>query len=397
MNLRNMKRGLILILVMLGMTTIVVAQPAKRRTTTTTSTATRQGTTTTLQPTVDRAALSFPTAEGMPEDVSWRRDIYRQLDLLGNDKNAALYYPITPVDKQVNLFTYLFRLILTGRINVYNYQMDTNISYAEKDKLNIKQFLDNNHIYYEEKNGKYTVQDVDIPSEFVTRYYIKESVYLDQRTNTTRTKVTDICPILVAKEEYEFDTRTDDERESDAATGNGVAAGKPLFWVKYDDIASYLAKLPVMTSNLNNVTNMTADDYFTLNRYDGKIYKTNNMQGTILVKEHKDSALVAEQNRIEQQLADFDKHLWGQNKTSVSQQQGNVTVHTAQVEIADSSAVEVETDVEKKSSSRRSSATAKKPTTARRTEKPASTTKTKKEKTPAAAKPARVSVRRERR
>lgn len=385
-----------MIFVMLGMTAAVVAQPAKRRTTTTTTPATTQRSgATTLQPSVDRAALSFPTSEGMPEDVAWRRDIYRQLDLLGNDKNAALYYPITPVDRQVNLFTYLFRLILTGRIQVYAYQMDTNISYADKDKLDIKQFLDKYRIMYEEKNGRFTVQDVDIPSEFVTRYYIKESVYLDQRTNTTRTKVTDICPILMEKEDYEFDIRTEDEKESDMAE-ESAATYKPLFWVKYDDIAPYLAKLPVMTSNLNNVTNMTADDYFTLNRYEGKIYKTNNMQGKILVKEHKDSALVAEQHRIEQQLADFDKHLWGQDKPKPAAAQMPVAEQKAEVAASDSSAAAVVAEPEKKASARRTTTSKSAKSTSSAS---ASKTKTKKEKTstPAAAKPARVSVRRERR
>ena len=42
----------------------------------------------------------------MPEDVVWKRDIYRQLDLM-KDKNAPLYYPVEPIGKQVNLFTYL--------------------------------------------------------------------------------------------------------------------------------------------------------------------------------------------------------------------------------------------------------------------------------------------------
>ena len=40
-----------------------------------------------------RAQLSFPTAQTMSEDVVWRRDIYRELDL-NEDANAGLYYPV---------------------------------------------------------------------------------------------------------------------------------------------------------------------------------------------------------------------------------------------------------------------------------------------------------------
>ena len=62
-----------------------------------------------------RAKLMFPTAIDMPEDVVWRRDIYREIDL-NKDANGGLYYPVEPMDKQVNLFTYIFKLALNGYI-----------------------------------------------------------------------------------------------------------------------------------------------------------------------------------------------------------------------------------------------------------------------------------------
>lgn len=243
----------------------------------------------------DRASLMFPTTAAMPDDVVWKRDIYRQLDLT-KDKNAPMYYPVEPMGKQVNLFTYLFRLILTGRVNAYTYKLDGNESFDEKDRLPVKDMLERYGIYYEENNGKMTVADSDVPSAEATRYYLKESIYMDQRTGTFSTKVTALCPVLM---------RGADEFSSEATP-------YPLFWVKYDDVAPWLAKLPMMPSDLNNVTNMTADDYFAMNRYDGKIYKTNNMQGKMLHNYcETDSDMVAEQKRIEKQLGDFEKNVWG--------------------------------------------------------------------------------------
>lgn len=237
----------------------------------------------------------FPTTDAMPDDVVWKRDIYRQLDLT-KDKNAPMYYPVEPMGKQVNLFTYLFRLILTGRVNAYTYKLDGNESFDEKDKLAVKDMLERYGIYYEENGSKLTVADSDVPSAEATRYYIKESIYMDQRTGTFRAKVTALCPILM---------RGADEFSTDATP-------YPLFWVKYDDVAPWLAKLPMMPSNLNNVTNMTADDFFAMNRYDGKIYKTNNMQGKVLANYcPTDSDMVAEQTRIEKQISDFEQNVWG--------------------------------------------------------------------------------------
>ena len=57
---------------------------------------------------------------------------------------------------------------------------------------------------------------------------------------------------------------------------------------------------------------MTADDYFAMNRYEGKIYKTNNMQGVALANYCKsDSAMTKEQKRIEKEIYDFEEGEWG--------------------------------------------------------------------------------------
>ena len=56
-----------------------------------------------------RMQISYPVALDVPEDVVWRRDIYRELNL-SEEANAGLYYPVQPQGKQMNLFTYIFKL-----------------------------------------------------------------------------------------------------------------------------------------------------------------------------------------------------------------------------------------------------------------------------------------------
>lgn len=287
-----MKR-LFLILMMAGFTACLYAQPAKRRVTTSNAAAKRGATSKKAES--DRAALMFPVKQSMPEDVVWKRDVYRTLDLT-KDANAPLYYPVEPRGRQVNLFTYVFHLMLSGRVDAYTYKLDGVESFDKKDKMEVRDVLDRYRIYYEEKDGKYVVESNDVPSAEVTRYYIKESVYLDQRTGTFSTKVTAICPVLMRG----------------ADDFGGEATPYPLFWLNYDEVAPWLSRLPVMASNLNNVTNMTVDDYFAMNRYDGKIYKTNNMQGLALANYCKtDSAMVKEQKRIEKEIYDFEEGVWG--------------------------------------------------------------------------------------
>ena len=242
-----------------------------------------------------RAQIMFPTAASMDEDVVWRRDIYRELDL-NEDANAPLYYPVEPLGSQVNLFTYIFKLMMQGRIKAYQYKLDGNESFNADDVVKPKPFLDNYHIYYEkDAQGRTHLDNSDIPSKEVKSYYIKETTYYDQHTATFHTKVLALCPIM---------TRDDDFGDG----GNKY----PLFWVKYDDLAPFLSKQQIMTSNLNNAATMSIDDYFLRNQYKGKIYKTNNMLGKTLAQYcSSDSAMSKEQKKIEAELAAFEKNLWG--------------------------------------------------------------------------------------
>ena len=241
-----------------------------------------------------RARLMFPTAVDMPEDVVWRRDIYREIDLNQN-ANGGLYYPVEPIDKQLNLFTYVFKLALNGYVPVYEYRLDGNELFTDSAKVQMKTILDNFHIYYEEKDGKIRVDNSDIPSAEVKLYYLKESAYFDQANSTFHRKVLAICPVMLREDDF-----------------GGEAAKYPLFWVKYSDLAPYLSRQTVMTSNLNNAAMMSMEDYFTLNRYEGKIYKTNNMLGKTLAQYcPTDSALQKEQKRIEAELKAFEEKIFG--------------------------------------------------------------------------------------
>lgn len=241
-----------------------------------------------------RAQLMFPTTIDMPEDVVWRRDIYREIDLM-KDANAGLYYPVEPIGRQLNLFTYVFKLALNGYIPVYEYRLDGNEAFTDSAKVQMKTVLDNYHIFYEESNGKVRVDNSDIPSAEVKSYYLKESAYFDQANSSFHRKVIAICPVM---------TRDDDF--------GGEPSKYPLFWVKYSDLEPFLSRQEVMTSNLNNAATMSMADYFTLNRYEGSIYKTNNMLGRTLAQYcTTDSALTKEQRRIEAELAKFEQNIFG--------------------------------------------------------------------------------------
>lgn len=276
----------------------VSAQPKKSRIQTKTEQQQKQQQSGTQQGMTRRMQLQYPVAVEMPEDVVWRRDIYREVNL-DDESNSGLYYPVEPVGKQMNLFTYVFKLALGGYIPVYEYRLDGNEVLDATAKVDMKTILDNYRIFYEENAGKIKVDNSDIPSAEVKLYYLKESAYYDQANSSFHIKVQAFCPVMLREDDF-----------------GGEAAKYPLFWVKYSDVEPYLSRQSVRMSERNDASMINLDDYFTMNRYKGKIYKTNNSQGKTLAQivGNDSTKLSAEQKRIEAELDAFRNNLFGGDK-----------------------------------------------------------------------------------
>ena len=243
----------------------------------------------------ERMRIMYPTAVDMPEDVVWRRDIYREINL-EQEENAGLYDPGEPQGKQRNLFTYVFKLALGNYIPVYEYRLDGNEVLEASAKVDMKTVLDNYHIFYEEKDGKLRVDNSDIPSAEVKMYYLKESAYYDQANSSFHIKPVAFCPVMLREDDF-----------------GGEAAKYPLFWVKYSEVEAYLSRQTIKTSDINDAALMNLDDYFTLNKYKGKIYKTANRLGKTLaqIAGNDSTKYTAEQKRIEAELKAFRDNIFG--------------------------------------------------------------------------------------
>ena len=175
-----------------------------------------------------------------------------------------------------------------------------------------------------------------------------------------------------------------------------------MFWVRYDDLETYLTSISLMTSDYNNVSSMTVADFFESHLYEGDIYKTTNRLNRTLAQYcPTDSAMKAEQERIEGQLKAFESNLWTMD--TVSEDTGDVTddsgEETSGQESEEANATE---PANSKRVGRDEDDGGQKSETKAKTEKSKSAKKSKKErsvsssKSPVKAAP-RASVRRERR
>ena len=230
---------------------------------------------------VDRSSIMYPTAVAVPEEVTWRRDIYRELDLR-LDENAPLYYPDMPKDGEQNLFFTLFRLLNVGRIPAYNYKTDGTEHFDRANRMHFRDMLD--------------------------RYEIPYEVDSARRAINVAARIVALCPVLHrASDEFSYESMTLEEGDEDV----NLIQKYPMFWVKFEDIEPYISKQMIMVSNINNASKMSVADYLATNKYKGKIYMTTNMQNKAIMDYCKtDSDVVKEQKRLEKEMTDFEKHIW---------------------------------------------------------------------------------------
>lgn len=229
-------------------------------------------------------------------NARWMRVIYRELDLT-EAENAPLYYPVHPMNGQMNLFSIIFRLLSDKKIKAYEY-LDGYEEFDEEHLLNFKDLLDRFYILYDEVSEKgateptCVINESDIPSEDVKAFYIKEAWYFDQNNSVFDVKTLAICPILTS-------------------TGDMGETTMPMFWLPYENIRPYISNSYIMTSNLNNAMTFTMDDYFRRRMFKGEIIKTQNLMNQPLQAYcPTPDSLKNEQKRIEGQLVAFEESLW---------------------------------------------------------------------------------------
>ena len=245
----------------------------------------------------DRMQSFFENKEPHDADLAYMREIYRQIDLT-NEANTPLYFPEDVTDGQENLFRLILRLVVEGRIPAYEY-LDGREVFSDQYKVKVGDMLDRFDIYYTkgngstEKNPKYEIAEADVPTAQVLNYYIIEKWEFDRRSNSMKTRVEAICPVLNKIGDFGSETRY------------------PMFWVKFDALRPWLAQQYIFLTDDNNLPQYSLDDYFNLGMYKGDIYKTKNLRNMSMVQMFPDDDdRKAAQDSIDRRLRSFGKNLW---------------------------------------------------------------------------------------
>ncbi len=300
--------------------------------------------------------------------VKYMRVIYRELDLAKEDKNAPLYFPEDLVDGQENLFRIMFRLLAENKIPAYEF-LDGREEFTDARRVKMADILSRFSIMgtpakgSSEKNPLWDIDPIDVPTNEVLKYYIIERWVFDNRSNSMKTVVEAICPVIVADETSE------------------IAGNSPMFWMKMADLKPYLRQQYIFTDDDNNLALHTYDDFFTLNMYKGDIYKTRNLRNRTLAQIHAGDPddLKRAQDSIQNRLDHYADNLWVPTREELR----------ARREAADSTLVDTNADAKPVKSSARKSRSER----TKRSEKASTRTKVKREKTPKQSSPASSATR----
>ena len=316
----------------------------------------------------DRMSSFFEQSETHDADLDYMKQVYRRLDL-DKGPNAALYYPEDVIDGQENLFRIILKNVLEGSIPAYEY-LDGREIFTDQYKINIGDMIQRFGLYAREakgsagKNLKYEMDEADVPVNQVLNYYIIERWEFDRRSNSMKTKVEAICPVLSRSGDF------------------GDEARYPMFWIKFDNLRPYLTQQYVFISDDNNLPKYSLDDYFNMGLYDGEIYKTRNMRNLSLAQMFPDEDdMKRAQDSIDNHLRNYGKDLWVptreeylamKEKEEKIKKANGKTIATADElpERLDSTISEMSDEEDSEDTAVATSARAKKKTTKKSTKKP---------------------------
>ncbi|MDE5872263.1 MAG: gliding motility protein GldN [Muribaculaceae bacterium] len=244
----------------------------------------------------DRMQGFFDGTKTHDADLAYMREIYRQLDVKNVPENTPLYFPEDVVDGQQNLFRIILGLVVDGKIPAYEY-LDGREVFTDQYKVKVGEMLDRFDIYYQKQGdgdrATYSIEEADVPTGQVLKYYIIEKWEFDRRTNRMKTFVEAICPVLTRGGDF------------------GGDANYPMFWVKFDQLRPYLAQQYVFLTDDNNLPQYSLDDYFNLGMYKGEIYKTKNLRNLSMAQMFPDEDdRQRAQDSIDTRLREFGKNLW---------------------------------------------------------------------------------------
>ncbi|MBB4118733.1 gliding motility associated protein GldN [Mesonia hippocampi] len=238
-------------------------------------------------------------------DILWGKTVWEYIDL-DERINIPLLYPLDTGrlgNERMSLFQVLLTNIRNGEIkNVYADSYFNRKRTLEElgPTLSRRDTLSQGYAQLNagEALDPQFIRRTDIDGSDVQGYRIRGYWYFDKRQGDLRYRLLGICPMVV-------DAYAKSQNNEDA---------KPveLFWVFYPEARKVMHK--AMAFNTDNSSEpITFDHLLNSRRFNGVIYKDDNMYGDREIEEYvADNALMQllESDRIKESVRNFESYMW---------------------------------------------------------------------------------------
>jgi len=236
-------------------------------------------------------------------DVLWAKNTWEVVDL-DERVNFPLYYPIDTVNigsDRRSLFDIIMSNVKNGKIDaIYSDSYFTEKISLDDISASIER-VDTTDAGYDQINAGEQISDYNIERRKVSAYdvqayHVRGYWYVDKRQGELKYRLLGFCPVV-----------TDVNALEDEA-GNGIE----LFWVWFPGVRDVLHHAKAFNRK-NTSMPISFDHLLNSRRFNGVVYKEDNVQGDRLVKEYISSNAMMqliESNRIKEQIRDLEQDLW---------------------------------------------------------------------------------------
>lgn len=265
---------------------------------------------------LSEVADSIVTLKHRTEDIVWRRDIYRVIDMR-QKQNFQLYFPIEPDDPTyMSLYRLIVDAVQKGLTIFYPSERILKPWFAEENIVPRNKVIDQfvvggigeldreDETSYILNYDSVTDQLRFQPYNYQTyvrnqlKYLVYEVIFFDRSTSRMYRKTVAIAPL-----------------QPDQATGGPEEPGRFMresvkFWMLYDELRPYLAAQYLIPTQ-NESKRVSFEEFFEKHLYSSYIVGEGNMYNRMILdyclteKEAKQ-----EQERIEYELLTFEQDLW---------------------------------------------------------------------------------------
>lgn len=240
-------------------------------------------------------------------DILWSKTVWEVVDL-DERVNFALYYPLDTIDigpDRRSLYDVFLKNIKNGKLtDVYVDSYFTEKRNFSDLEATLKK-VDTTDLGYEQINAgeelspEY-INQRELTAADIEEYRIKGIWYFDKRQGELKYRLLGIAPVAP-------DVNFIDDESMDPAD-----AKVELFWVWYPSAREILHKAKVFNQR-NSAQPITFDMLLNARRYNGVIYKEDNVHGDREIRDYiADNALfqLLEADRIKEAIRDREQDMW---------------------------------------------------------------------------------------